>query len=548
MSATACARAVASALIELGVRHVVLCPGSRSAPLAFTWESLAQQGKLELHVRIDERSAAYLALGLAKATGAVVPIVTTSGTAVGNLLPAVMEASHAGISLLVLSADRPVRALHSGANQVTDQAGLFDRFVRASAQVSGAEGGVAAWVFQVSRLVAAALGTRTGDPGPVQLNLAFDEPLTPDDAEWPVVRPTVVARRGGAAGVDEQCCESDTTQAHEPRTVVLVGDCPGEVGARAWAVANAAGLPLLAEPSGNARRAPAIRSYRLLLGTELGGRIERVLLFGHPTLSRPVSRLLARTDVELIAVTAGARWTDPGFAVTAVTDTVAPAPGDPQWLAAWQDADRALAPALDVESATLNGLAIAAAVWAATAAHGHALVIGSSHPVRDLDLAPVRTIAPPAYANRGLAGIDGLIATATGIALVEGPTTLLLGDLTFLHDVGGLLIGPTERRPDLRIVVVNDDGGSIFHILEQGAPEHEAAFERIFGTPTGVRCGPLAAAYGWGHREIATLADLHAALAEPIRGTEILEVRITRNDRRAQTARLARAAEAALTR
>ncbi|MDO5683405.1 MAG: thiamine pyrophosphate-binding protein, partial [Propionibacteriaceae bacterium] len=200
MSATQCARSVALALVELGVRHVVLSPGSRSAPLAFAWETLARQGKIELHVRVDERGAAYLALGLAKATGTIVPIVTTSGTAVGNLLPAVMEAAHSGVPIMVLSTDRPVSVLHTGANQVTHQAGVFDRFVRASAQLSGAEGNTAAWVYQVGRLAAAALGTRSADPGPVHLNKAFAEPLVPSDDVWPEVRPTHVAPRAGVGG------------------------------------------------------------------------------------------------------------------------------------------------------------------------------------------------------------------------------------------------------------------------------------------------------------------------------------------------------------
>ncbi|WP_432559664.1 2-succinyl-5-enolpyruvyl-6-hydroxy-3-cyclohexene-1-carboxylic-acid synthase [Granulicoccus sp. GXG6511] len=578
MTATACARAVAAALVELGVRHVVLSPGSRSAPLAFAWEALARQSKVELHVRIDERGAAYLALGLAKATRTVVPVVTTSGTAVGNLLPAVMEASHAGVPIMILSCDRPVSALHTGANQVTDQGGLFDRFVRASAQLSGAEGSVATWVHQVGRLVAGAVGVRSADPGPVHLNLAFAEPLTPDDEHWPEVRPTVVEPHRAPPSADDPAPVLEwgvpaapwsnlpegyaADAAPEPRTVVLVGDCPPETGRLAWQTAVDAGLPLLSEPSGNARRTPAIRGYRLLLGTELGERIERVLLFGHPTLSRPVSRLLARDDVEIIAVTDGARWIDPGCRVTRVVDRIDPPPGDPAWLRAWRDADDRLLPALDAESGRaapseptpLNGLAVAGAVWhAATrtrqsqeSGRGHNLVIGSSHPVRDLDLAPVLGTAPPAYANRGLAGIDGTIATAAGIALATGPTTLLLGDLTFLHDAGSLLIGPLERRPDLRVVVVNDDGGSIFHILEQGAADHAAAFERIFGTPTGARLGPLAAGYGWAHRELTTLTDLRAALAEPIRGTELVEMRITREDRRGQAARLARAGEAAV--
>ncbi|MDO5681324.1 MAG: thiamine pyrophosphate-binding protein, partial [Propionibacteriaceae bacterium] len=188
---------------------------------------------------------------------------------------------------------------------------------------------------------------------------------------------------------------------------------------------------------------------------------------------------------------------------------------------------------LDRAADGLDGHSVAAAVWSATARAQQPLVIGSSHPIRDLDLAPVLTTAPPAYANRGLAGIDGTIATALGVALASGPTTLLVGDLTFLHDAGSLLIGPLERRPDLRIVVVNDDGGSIFHILEQGAPEHADAFERIFGTPTGANLAGIAAGYGWRHRRITSHAQLIEAIAEPVTA-EILEVRVSRAHRRAQ--------------
>lgn len=530
MSSTQCARAVVTALIELGVEHVVLCPGSRSAPLAFAWERAAGEGRIELHVRIDERSAGFLALGLAKASGRVVPIVTTSGTAVGNLLPAVMEAAHSGVPLLVLSADRPTSMVHTGANQTTDQAGIFGRFVVAEATISGAEGGVAAWVFQVSRLVAGALGNRTGRPGPTHLNVAFAEPLVPEDDVWPTVRPTRVRTRP---------VEDPLTLEPGPRTVVLVGDCPPEEGGRARELAEKSGWPLLSEPSGNARVGTAIRTYRVLLGGELGDRIERVVMFGHPTLSRPVSRLLARPDVELVVVAPGADWVDPGVNAAVVAGSVAGAPSDPGWLAEWIEADHQVSERLDqLLGDELSGPTVAAAVWRSLGAN-ETLVLGSSHPIRDLDLAPVGESPVSAYANRGLAGIDGTIATATGIALVNGPTTLVLGDLTFLHDVGGLLVGPLERSPKLRIVVVNDDGGSIFHILEQGAEAYAESFERVFGTPTEVAMEPLALAYGWAYRQIETLPDLREQLARPIEGREIVEVRLDRADRRELARRIA---------
>lgn len=532
MSSTRCARAVVATLLELGVEHVVLCPGSRSAPLALAWEAAARQGRVEMHVRIDERSAGFLALGLAKASRQLVPILTTSGTAVGNLLPAVMEASHAGVPVLVLSADRPATMTHTGANQTTDQRGIYGEFVRTASWISGAEGSVSSWVFQVGRVVAAARGDRSRDPGPVHLNVALAEPLLPSaEADWPEVSPTRVLPAGEA--------EKPLALAPDRHTVVLVGDCPPEVGEQARQLSEVAGLPLLSEPSGNARVGAAIRAYRVLLAGELGRRIERVILFGHPTLSRPVTRLLARDDLELVVVASGARWIDPGVSADVVVGSVTCRPGDAQWLAEWVEADRAVSAGLDeLLDAELCGPVVAAEVWDSLSP-ADSLVIGSSHPIRDLDLAPVRARATRAYANRGLAGIDGTVATASGIALVNGPTTLLLGDLTFLHDVGGLLVGPMERRPLLRIVVVNDDGGSIFHILEQGAAEYAGSFERVFGTPTGVAIEPLAAAYGWSYHRIGTRAELRERLARPIEGPEVLEVRIGRTHRRDLATRIA---------
>lgn len=532
VNATECARTVVAALLQLGVEHVVLCPGSRSAPFAFAWEQAARAGTVELHVRIDERSAGFLALGLAKASGRLVPIVTTSGTAVGNLLPAVMEAAHSGVPILVLSADRPATMRHTGANQTTDQAGLFRRFTRADAEISGGEGTPRAWAFQVARLTAAALGVRSRDPGPVQLNVAFAEPLVPMGDAWPEITPT----RLPAVATPQ----APTTRVEVPAagTVALVGDGPPALGQRAAALA-AAGVPILSEPTGNARFGPAIRTYRLLLDTGLGAEIQRVLLFGHPTLSRPVTRLLARADVEVIAVAAGARWIDPGGNVSQVIDEVVIEPGRTDWAARWAAADRVLGERIDAEfGEELSGLTVAAALWRALGPDD-TLVIGSSNPIRDLDLAPVSGSAPRAYANRGLAGIDGTLATAQGIALVHGPTTVLVGDLTFLHDVGSLLVGPLERIPDLRVVVVNDNGGSIFHVLEQGAEEYAGSFERVFGTPTGVAIAPLAAAYGWRHRDVTDLPTLRTLLAEPVTGREIIEIRVPRADRRAQAQRVA---------
>ncbi|NNG21346.1 2-succinyl-5-enolpyruvyl-6-hydroxy-3-cyclohexene-1-carboxylic-acid synthase [Naumannella sp. ID2617S] len=506
------------------MQHLVLCPGSRSAPLALAATEAASLGRVELHVRVDERSAGFLALGLAKATGVPVAVITTSGTAVGNLMPAVMEASHSGVGLVVLSADRPESLLHTGANQATDQVGMFGSFVRAESRISGAAGNSAAWSHQVVRLWAAATGIRSRRPGPVQLNLALSVPLIAEDSPWPAV-------------VSRSVAELPVKVVAEPldgrRTVLLVGDCPPEEGRGALELGARHGIPVLSEPSGNARSGAAIRCYRLLLESPLGQKIERVVVVGHPTLSRPVTRLLGRTDVDIVVVTAAADWHDPGLAVDRVVSAVDPADQDPAWLAGWHEADTRVSQGLDaLLGDRLTGPSVASMVVASIGESG-VLVVGSSNPIRDLDLAPVPEQGPVVHANRGLAGIDGTVSTAVGIAVGLGrPVTALMGDLTFLHDVGGLLVGPLEQRPRMRVVAVNDDGGSIFHTLEQGAPAYADSFERVFGTPTGVRLQPVVEGYGWAYRRAETLSELRSLLAQECAGLEVIEVPVSRDDRR----------------
>jgi 2-succinyl-5-enolpyruvyl-6-hydroxy-3-cyclohexene-1-carboxylate synthase len=606
------ARVIVDELVRCGVREAVLAPGSRSAPLALALHAAAGSGgssggssgggagRLRLHVRVDERSAGFLAVGLARTSGGPVPVLTTSGTAVANLHPAVLEASHAGLPVVVLSADRPARLRGTRANQTTDQVGIFAGAVRFAADLPAPESVPAgdpsgAWRGVrplVSRCVAAATGARTGDPGPVQLNLQLDDPLVPpeaadlsmplprelagrpDGAPWTSVAPVAWARRW----TGEPPPDAPTLDA-AVRTVVVAGD---DSGPPARVLAESAGWPLFAEPTSGARTGPnALRSYRLLLGGALAGRIERVVVFGHPTLSRPVMRLLSRTDVEVVVVApGGAEWTDPGHAVSAVVAAVqAVGDSDPGWLDAWQRADKAVASAVDaaVDAAvepvagpvagsvtgSVTGPAdgaggrpgpyqVARAVAAALPPDG-LLVVGSSNPVRDLDLMsapyPVGE-RRKVIGNRGLAGIDGTVSTAIGAALARRSSRALayLGDLTFLHDANGLLLGPEEPRPDLTIVVANDDGGSIFATLEQGSEAHAGAFERVFGTPHGADIGVLCAATRTTYRRCETLDDLSSVLAAPVSGVEVVEVRVDRAERRALEARIREAAAAALAR
>lgn len=587
---TASARVLVDELARHGVRHVVLAPGSRSAPLAYALASADSEPRL--HVRVDERVAGFTALGLARVSGPVA-VVTTSGTAVANLHPAVLEAAHSGVPLVVLTADRPHELRGTGANQTTDQVRLFGTAVRFFADVpapSGRPGEDADLRNLVARALAAAAGTRSGAPGPVHLNLAYREPLTPNDEPAYPVQPAASGQTLGMAlpGATEVAPTAlapvATVLGGGPRTVVVAGDGAGPA-ARAYA--ESAGYPLLAEPSSGARGGThAVGPYRLLLDrAELGGRVERAVVFGHPTLSRQVSALLERPDVEVVVVAGRSPdWPDAGRRTAQVVSAVATeAPSQAgDWLAAWQQAGKAAQHAVDEVLATgpLTGPAVAAAVWSARRP-GEYLVVASSNPVRDLDLAadPLSPLPEPTaaggtaatpfgeqvaatvsdldgvvadvdggvLANRGLAGIDGTLSTASGVALASGSLVrALVGDLAFLHDAGGLLVGPLEELPQLQVVVVNDDGGGIFALLEHGEPARGATFERVFGTPHGADLAALCAAYGVTHQWAHDRTALRHALAAPSPGRSVVEIPIDRAGLRDLHARIHSAVTAAI--
>jgi 2-succinyl-5-enolpyruvyl-6-hydroxy-3-cyclohexene-1-carboxylate synthase len=562
--ATAAATALVDELVRGGARDIVLAPGSRSAPLAFAAHAAAQAGRVGLHVRVDERSAAFLALGIARTSRRPVPVVTTSGTAVANLHPAVLEASHAGVPLVVVSADRPAGLRGTNANQTTDQVKIFGDAVRAFADVvPGASGAaeaeqVASWRSLVARMLVTAQGGTSHAAGPVHLNVQLAEPLTPDvDGGWTT---PVEGRPFGAPWTqrpDPALGQSEPVGA-DLRTVVVAGD---DAGPPARLLAERAAWPLLAEPSSGSRTgANAIRTYRLLLGDEsLTGRIEQVVVFGHPTLSRPVTRLLSRPDVEVVAVQGPSGWTDPGHRVSRVVRAVHPDDQDPRaarwspedgtprpplptspWLEEWRGRDEELSSRLDKlldAEPDLTAHHVAAAVAGALPEDG-LLFVGASNPVRDLDLMAVpypvgqRRLV---VANRGLAGIDGSVSTAVGAALGRPRSSralALVGDVTFLHDSNGLVIGPGEERPDLMVVVVNDDGGSIFSVLEQGGPAYAESFERLFGTPHGIDLAALCAASRTPHRRVTTRAELEAAVGSPRGGVEVVEAVVRRDNRR----------------
>jgi 2-succinyl-5-enolpyruvyl-6-hydroxy-3-cyclohexene-1-carboxylate synthase len=524
------AREVLDRLVAAGVTEIVLAPGSRNAPLGYAAWAADRDGRLRLHTRVDERTAGFLALGLSK-VGARAAVVCTSGTAVANLHPAALEAAHSGVPLVLLTADRPARLRGTGANQTTDQVGIFGAFVP-SHDVAGA-----ADLPDLSQLRAPA------PAGPLHLNLQLDAPLTPPALEPPgpgsSPRPVRPTRAGGRAEAGTGERGGATALQLGPRTIVVAGD---DAGPAARLLAEAGGWPLVAEPTSGARTgANALRCGRLLLTTPLAERVERAIVFGRPNLSRPVGRLLERPDVEVLVVPPAGVWPLRPARSHEVSAPEVAAPDDPAWLEEWRAADRALGRRIDRELAeqpALTAYDVAAAV-ARAVPPGGLLVVGASNPIRDLDLMHRPTPVGERrllLANRGLAGIDGTVSTAVGAALGRPHTSralALMGDLTFLHDANGLLIGPEETRPDLTIVVPNDDGGSIFATLEQGAPELEPAFERIFGTPHHADLASLCAAYRVPHLRVTSRPELEQALAAPNGGIEVVEAVVGRQDRRA---------------
>jgi 2-succinyl-5-enolpyruvyl-6-hydroxy-3-cyclohexene-1-carboxylate synthase len=515
---TALARVLVDELVRNGVTDAVLSPGSRSAPLAFALHAADQAGRLRLHVRIDERSAAFLALGLAKESGRPVPVVTTSGTAAANLHPAVLEASHAGVPLLILTADRPPELRGSGANQTVDQIKLYGDAVRLFVEVGAPEPGQTEYGRSLTcRALLAALGPV---PGPVHLNLAFRDPLVPDGTGD-------LGGRAGDAPWTTRVLPAPLSVLDDlpDRTVLVLGDADAASTAAALALAGVRGWPVVAEPSSGAAGANVVAAAELVLGVEgwlEAHRPERVLVVGRPTLSRAVGRLVASAPSDVVPLTGV--WS---VSASRVLPGIPSAAGglDPTWLSRWLAAGAAAQVAV---TEALIGLSEPVVATEVLAAADGLLVVGSSKPVRDLFLAGGKA-GTRVLANRGAAGIDGMVSTAVGAALAHGRHTLaLLGDLTFLHDSNGLVIGPDEPRPDLTIVVVNNDGGAIFGLLEQGAPEYAGVFERVFGTPHGVDLGALCAATATPYAVVATVEELRKALAET-GGIRVVEVRTDRH-------------------
>jgi len=524
------ARVVVDELIRGGVRDVVLCPGSRNAPLAFALQDADRAGRLRLHVRIDERTAGYLAIGLAIAARAPVCVAMTSGTAVANLGPAVVEANYARVPLIVLSANRPYELLGTGANQTMEQLGYFGTQVRATISLGLAEDAPerldslnATWRSATCRVLAAATGSRTANAGPVQFDIPLREPLVPDPEPHGALTPPGRPGRKPWTYTPPVTFDQPLDIDVSPDTVVIAGHGAG-------AHPNLAELPTVAEPTAPA---PANPLHPLMLPLL---RPKQVIMLGRPTLHRPVSTLLADPQVPVYALTTGPRWPDvSGNSQATGTRAVITGTPHPAWLQRCAELNRhaneAVRGQLKAHPLT-TGLHVAAAV-ADALRPGDQLVLGASNPVRDAALVGLNTRGIRVRSNRGVAGIDGTVSTAIGAALAhEGRTVALIGDLTFVHDSSGLLIGPTEPIPQrLTIVVSNDNGGGIFELLEQGDPRFSDVSSRIFGTPHDVDVGALCRAYHVESRQIE-FDELGAALDDPGAGMRVLEVKADRSSLR----------------
>ena len=523
---------VVDELVRGGVRDVVLCPGSRNAPLAFALRDADAAGRLRLHVRIDERTAGYLAIGLAVGRGAPVPIVMTSGTAVANLGPAVAEANYARVPLIVLSANRPYELLGTGANQTMEQLGYFHTQVRASISLGLAEDAHekekiaeqnARWRSAVCRVLVAATGARSANAGPVQFDIPLREPLVPDPEPEMSRTDAALAGRPNA----KPWTYTPPVSFDQPLGIDLSPDTVVISGHGAGVHPNLAALPTVAEPTAPPAENPLHPLALPLL------RPQQVIMLGRPTLHRQVSSLLADPAVPVFALTTGPRWPDVSGNSQA-TGTRAVTSGQPStgWLRRCAEVHRRATAAVRDQLRAhplTTGLHVAAGLAAAVRA-GDQVVLGASNPVRDAALVGLNTSGITVRSNRGVAGIDGTVSTAIGAALAHGGRTIaLIGDLTFVHDASGLLIGPTEPAPEqLSIVVSNDNGGGIFELLEQGDPRFADVSSRIFGTPHDIDVGALCRAYHVDCRQVEA-DDLATALDAPCNGVRVLEVKADRS-------------------
>ena len=498
-NSTSLARVVVRQIIESGITDVVISPGSRNAPLSLAFFAAAERGLIKIHVRIDERTAAFFALGLIKATGRPVAVVCTSGTAVANYHPAVLEAHHTNTPLLVLTADRPAMLRKTGANQTTEQARIFGKAVRYFADIDGP-------VYPME------LPLDSLRKGPVHLNLQFDEPLLPDDStDW--VSEIVVAPK---SFVDRS--KPGTLRLVGARGAVVIGHDRGGLSVEEITkFTKLLGWPVIAEDPLSFPDAIAHASI-FLTSQEIRSTLipQSVLVIGRTTLSRSVNAFIKSSPIQYVvdprtATVDTDRQADRVF--TSLPDLQGVIQSD-DWIATWNkvaERTKKLVASLDGWNEAVIARTIAAAIPDDTA-----LFVSSSRPIRDLEGFAVPRGGVETYANRGLAGIDGNISTALGIASAHKSTIAILGDLSFLYDLTGLI---NKEEINCRFIVINNDGGGIFSTLPQRGSH---GFETVFGTPHGLNPAEIAKSMGVSAKQVSNLKELEAEIKAPISGVSVV--------------------------
>ncbi len=524
-------------LVELGVRHYFVAPGSRSTPLTL---AVARHPGATAHVHFDERGTAYMALGAGRASGTPAAWITTSGTAVANGFPAVVEADVDGVPLLLLTADRPPELRATGANQTIDQVGIFGKSTRWFFDLPVADASIP--VDFVRSTAAEAFGRAVSpSAGPVHLNVMFREPLVPVDpsVELPAVTGPTFKRSKSILGASSEAIDRlSRAISGAKRGLIVAGRIRTQAEARAVAeIGRTARWPVLADVlsqlrfvrdgDGAADETCVIHHPDMILAAESLQSPDVVVHFGDASVSKRLMSFVAESGASSIAITSRPARVDPFHKVGEhiVADFEALArdliPNISEWtrnsayLSAWRSADHRVETALqDVfgRSDTLTEPAAARVVTELIPAD-HALMIGSSMPIRDVDsFAARRADAPDVFANRGASGIDGTVATALGIAQSsERPATVILGDLALLHDINSLAAVAHAQQP-IVIVVVNNDGGGIFSFLPVAQRTEE--FERFFGTPHGLGFEHAAKMFGipYHHpKTVAALRDVYSA-------------------------------------
>ncbi|HEX5192381.1 MAG TPA: 2-succinyl-5-enolpyruvyl-6-hydroxy-3-cyclohexene-1-carboxylic-acid synthase [Solirubrobacteraceae bacterium] len=545
-------RALCDEFGRCGMEHACTSPGSRNSPIV---AALVREPRIRCWSHIDERCAGFFAIGAAKASGRPVAVTCTSGTAAANLLPAVIEAREGRVPLVLLTADRPAELRDVGAGQAIDQLKLYGDAVKWFCEVEPPDASPASvrWMRQLAcRAYWTAL---QGRPGPVHLNLPLREPLVPDG---PLPEDPLPGRANGDPWVTRAVPDGGWTTGRRTapaRGVIVAGqlrrDAP-ETTAVAR-LSQRAGWPLLADPLSGLRHAcNAVGTYDLMLRDPAFGdrmRPELVVRVGDLPTSKPLRAWLERlADVPQLAVDPESTWHDPAAVVSRIDagepgpalSGLVPAELDHGWLAAWLAADDAVGATLAEGIGEEPSEPLVARRLGEWLDPGATLFCASSMPIRDLELyLPARVPLPRVLSNRGANGIDGTVSSAFGVAAAgEGPVVLLIGDVALAHDVGGL-IAARRLGLELTIVVLNNDGGGIFHFLPISAQSD--VFEEHVATPHGLDLMRAAALYDLRYARPRSAAGLRDAVVGSLGSgeTTMIEVRTDRADNLALHGRLA---------